>query len=164
MNLLFPISVFNNTKSAVFNNTKSSTCPPPPTCPPSGDCDEPTSDCDEPTSDCDEPTSDCDEPTSDCDEPTSDCDETIECQSTQNCTLPINPQNCSYNINSVVTNIFVPKNTPNCIPVLPPNCRSVLPVRDLSIDNKRDIVSATLRNNMFGRIAGPFAGCASCSK
>ena len=138
MNLLFPISVFNNTKSAVFNNTKSSTCPPPPTCPPSGDCDEPTSD----------------------------CDETIECQSTQNCTLPINPQNCSYNINSVVTNIFVPKNTPtpNCIPVLPPNCRSVLPVRDLSIDNKRDIVSATLRNNMFGRIAGPFAGCASCSK
>ena len=147
MNLLFPISVFNNTKSAVFNNTKSSTCPPPPppTCPPSGDCDEPTSDCDESTSD---------------------CDETIECQPTQDCTLPINPQNCSYNISSVVTNIFVPNNTPpkNFIIVLPPDCKSVLPVRDLSIDNKKDIVSATLRNNMFGRIAGPFAGCASCSK
>ena len=63
-----------------------------------------------------------------------------------------------YNVNSLITNINVPKNTPD------PNYTPILPTRGLSLDNKKDMISTNFRYSMFGRISGPYAGCASCPK
>ena len=59
----------------------------------------------------------------------------------------------SNNVNSLIT-----KNTPY------PNYTQILPTRDLSLDDKKDIISTNFRYSMFGRISGPYAGCASCPK
>ena len=152
--------------------------------PPNDDCD----DNDDPNDDCDDdPNDDCDDPI-EC-KPQNDCSRTIVSSKvapqkgldmyggykfnggygthgrhTSNFHVHddddflANHINKIYNVNSLITNINVPKNTPD------PNYTPILPTRGLSLDNKKDMISTNFRYSMFGRISGPFAGCASCPK